>query len=148
MLNMKVIYDVSMFGVVQRYPKHSTGIYRVIGDLARALIRSGKCSLHFSATELEWHNYAIKFYKHSSDFKDICFPHSAWQYQAFCQFGRVNWRADAATGPSKILWRMARRLLRHSAHPSNPKLIQERSLNWANVFHSMFFAIPNQVRGR
>jgi glycosyltransferase involved in cell wall biosynthesis len=145
---MKVIYDVSIFGLVQRHPQHATGIYRVVDDLARALIHSGKCSLNFCATELEWHYAAIEFVKNSPDFKDICFSHSAWRYQSFRQFPKVNRRANAATGLEKILWRTARKLLRHSAHPPHPKLIQEKSLNWADVFHSKFYAIPNEVRGR
>jgi glycosyltransferase involved in cell wall biosynthesis len=145
---MKVLYDVSIFGVVQRHPQHATGIYRVVDDLACALISSGKCSLNFCATEPEWHYSAIEFVKNSHDFKDICFSHSAWRYQSFRQFPKANRRANVATGFSKIAWRIARKILNHSAHPQNPKPIQEKSLKWADVFHSTFYAIPNQVRDR
>jgi glycosyltransferase involved in cell wall biosynthesis len=145
---MKVIYDVSAFGHIQRWPNGSAGINRVVDNLARALIHSGKCSLNFSAMESELHYYTIKYVEDSSEFQGICLPHSAWRYQSFWEFPEANRRANDATGLSKIWWRMVRKLMHHSANPSNPKFIQERSLNWADVFHSPFYAIPNQVRGR
>ena len=144
---MKVIYDVSKFGEVLRDPKQTTGIYRVIDDLARALIKSGKCSLNFSATESEWHHSAIEFIKNSPDFKKVDFPHSALWHHAVAQYPKVDQRVAAATGLPKLLWRAARKTLYRPAHPRNPEFIQEESLNRANIFHSTFFAIPEQAPG-
>jgi glycosyltransferase involved in cell wall biosynthesis len=136
-----------MFGLAQRWP-NTTGIFRVADNLARALINSGKCSLKFSATEMEWQFRAIKYAEDSSDFQGMGFPHSTWRYHLFRKFLKANQQAADAAGFSKIWWRMARNLLHRSVYAFNPKSIEETSLNWANVFHSPFFSIPNKVRGR
>ncbi len=144
---MNVIYDISLFGVEQR-SSNAAGIYRVIDSLARALMKSGKCSLNFSATELESHYYALKSLEDSADFQEISFPHSAWRYRAFTQLRQADQRAEVANGLSKIYWRMARKLLYHSAYSFRPRVVPKSCLKWGNVFHSPIYAIPNQVRGR
>jgi glycosyltransferase involved in cell wall biosynthesis len=145
---MRIIYDVSIFGHMQRWPNGAAGIHRVVDNVARALLRSGKCSLSFSASEAELYYYAIKYVEESPNFQRISFPHAAWPYQSFWRFQKADQRAEAATGLSRICWRMARKLMRHFACPINPTTIQEPSLNWADVFHSPHYSIPDQVRGR
>ena len=138
-----------MLGIAQRW-SNTAGVFRVTDNLARALINSGKCSLNFSASELEWHYYALKYVQESPAFQGIGFPHSVRRYEAFSRWQEANHRAAAAdaSGLSKIRWRMARKLLRHSTYTMHPQLISEASLNSADVFHSPYFAIPSRVSAR
>jgi glycosyltransferase involved in cell wall biosynthesis len=143
---MNVIYDISVFGLAQRWP-NTTGIFRVVDNLARVLMDSEKCELHFSATEMEWHYHAVKHTKDSPDSQAMEFPHSAWRYQLFRQFLKANQRA-VADGFSKNGWRLARKLLHRSVYAWHPKFLQEASFDQANVFHSPYFPIPEEARGR
>ena len=143
---MKVIFDVTVIGEGRRWS--ATGICRVVDNLARALNNSGKCSLNFSVSRLEWLYYTLKHIEEASDLKAITFPHSAWRYQAYSKYLIADQRADAASGFSKICWVLARKILHRSAVTFHPQIIPETSLNRADVFHSPFYAIPSQARGR
>lgn len=143
---MKVIFDVSVFGAARRWS--AAGIYRVADNLARALNSSGKCSLEFSAASLDLHYYALKHLEAASKLGEICFPHSAWRYQVYSKYLTADQRASAAGGFQKLGWVLARKLLHRSAVMLHPPTVSEASLKRADIFHSLYYAVPSHARGR
>jgi len=145
---MNVLYDISIFGLVQKWPAAQTGVYRVVQNLAAALTKSGRCSLTFSAFEGDWYDYALKHLEGGSRFEGAQLPHSRLHQELFDQFLKANRRAADASGLSKLGWRAARKTLSHATKLFRPHAATEESLKNASIFHSPYFAIPNQARGR
>jgi len=142
------LYDISVFGMVHKWPNSQTGIYRVVKNLATALNKSGRCSLAFSAFEGDWYDYAWKHLESASSFEGARLPHSRVHQELFDQFLKANRRAEDASGLSKLGWRAARKTLSHATKLFRSRAALEESLKNADIFHSPYFSIPNQARGR
>jgi glycosyltransferase involved in cell wall biosynthesis len=146
---MNVVYDLSIFGVAEKHSNARAGIYRVVENLARALMNSGRCSVSFSAYEEDFYNLALQHLLSSSEYKDIFlprFPHSHVQQHLTSLLTSVDGRVSTASGIKKIGWRAFRKLTRHCKDLFDPDSENEVNLQNANIFHSPFFPIPPKVR--
>ena len=150
---MKVIYDISFFGLVEFYNIPPTGIYRVVGNLGRELIASDRCSISFGAFERDF--FALADYhtlKHlfaSSEYKEVYLPHfpnAESHYESTCRMAQLNSRITAASGLKKMGLKSARKLNQLYRELFDSDLNDEADLQKAGIFHSPYFPIPTRIR--
>ena len=146
---MKVIYDISIFGVAEKYSNARAGIYRVVENVATGLINSNRCSIQFSALEGEYYDFALKHLHTSPEYKDVYLPrfhHSKTHYQLARLHFKVDACVEAVPGIKKLGWKAARKLARHCAEWFKPEVEAGLDLPNANIFHSPFYAVPPSAR--
>ena len=125
---------------------------RVVENLATALVRSGKCSVSFSAVVQHLHYYALSEFARHSQFKHVPFSHSRIQFYLFSKGLHINRRVSETEGISKIGWRSGGTMLQcatklfNRAMPEKELMVDKACLERADVFHSPFYAIPAEVR--
>ncbi len=146
---MNIIYDLSIFGEAQKNSNARAGIYRVVENLARALINSGRCSVRLSALDGDAYNLTLQHLLASPEYREIYlsrFPHSRIHGRVAHWYFKMNARVGLAAGIKKIGWKSLRKLARHSEEFFKPDLEAELDLENADIFHSPFYAIPPAVR--
>ena len=146
---MNVVYDLSFFGVAEKFPVARAGIYRVVESLARVLMDSDRCSIRFSAFEGNFYNYVLRHLSTSLEYKSIYLPHiprSTPHYQLNDLFFQMDSRASASSGTKKGAWTALRKLTCFSRNIFSRNLEHELSLQNADIFHSPFYAIPQRIR--
>ena len=146
---MNVVYDISVFGTAELQTYARSGIYRVVENLARALMDSGQCSIHYSAFEEYFFNHTLKHLQSSSEYKAAFLPrfvHPKAYYELTGQINKLNNRVSAAVGIKKTGLRTARKLAYLARELVDPESRTEKILQKAGIYHSPYFSIPERVR--
>lgn len=142
---MNVLYDISQLGHSHKSADSKTGIARVVETLGQKLAVSEECSLTFCATQhlTDARAYAVA----QPDFINVPFPHERYKDYVSCNFHQVD-AFMRARGGSGLLMRPLRKLLYTvESRVGNTALpVDARALAQADVFHSPFQALHNQVK--
>jgi glycosyltransferase involved in cell wall biosynthesis len=146
---MNVVYDISILGVAEITPSARAGIYRVVENVARVVMDSGRCSFQLSALEGDLYKLTLKHLLSSSEYKEVYLPHfprSKIHEHLTELLPTLNHRAWKASGIERMGWRTFRKLTLHSRELFNPDSANEVNLQKADIFHSPFYPIPPRVR--
>jgi glycosyltransferase involved in cell wall biosynthesis len=146
---MKVIYDISIFGVAEKNSNARAGIYRVVENVATGLINSKRCSIQLSALAGDYYDFALKHLHTSPEYREVYlprFPHSKTHRQCAQLYSKVDARAEAAAGLKKLGWKSVRKFARHCAEWFKPETAAGLDLARADIFHSPFYAVPADVQ--
>ena len=147
---MNIIYDISVLGLTHHKAQSATGISRVIENLAFALTKTPDCNLIIAAAEHE--KGARDYFKITPQLSHL--PYSKNRFDAVMTDALST--LDGAIFKPNIVnnapLRLPLRLLRRSlvaidaVTKSRKNLIRKGDMKRADVFHSTFFPLPEQIR--
>lgn len=147
---MNVIYDISVLAQAQRNPKARTGVFRVVDNVARGLANSQELNVRFCVAEGV--NDPVDFLAGDVQLKDIDLALSAsarFRLHLYRHIYRLTDRV-ATVEPGmrlrsiKALRKSLYRLSEFSTWPG--RVLNDRDLAFAEIYHSPFNPIPKQAR--
>lgn len=147
---MKIVYDISRLGEGYNNTRYQTGINRVVENIAYGLLSSGECSLSFCASEsVQMSIQALDYLNHNQKLKNIPFLHSSIRYELYnflknLKDETANSLLTTVTLKSKVCFLNfvnSRLIEPYFLHFVTPKLLSK-----ADIFHSPFYAIPEQIK--
>jgi glycosyltransferase involved in cell wall biosynthesis len=153
---MKVLYDISVLGTGYYYPRARTGVFRVVENIAYGLASSKECDLFFCASEsFQKLNESLDYLASSSQLKGVSIPETYFtkvKRDFASKLRDFNTEINNATNEKqlKILYlKILRKLLYNtdkiiggdSFHLISPKVLEQ-----ADIFHSPFYPISEQVK--
>lgn len=147
---IRVVYDVSTFGIAQMHPSARAGIYRVVQRIAQGLAASGECRVVFSVSESA--RLLLRAREHLdllpalAEVPLLTPPHGIGFIDALDRrLGRLEAASrysymDIAVWPllARILHWYERRIYRPGVYAAEV----------ADIFHSSHTALPEPVPGR
>jgi glycosyltransferase involved in cell wall biosynthesis len=149
---MKILYDIHVLGIGYHYPRARTGVFRVVENIAHGLRKSKACKLTFCNSTNHPRNIqnSIDYLAANPELGGISFPIENWEFRKSPQeiWNKLTTQIDKTTPPQKIPLKVARKLVDLSSTGINSFYdpIELNSLKNADIYHSPFEAIPNQVR--
>jgi glycosyltransferase involved in cell wall biosynthesis len=145
---LRVIYDVSVFGLAHAYPHARAGIHRVVESVARGLAASKECSLSFCATALPQSvDDSWAYLQSSEEFRRVPFHGRGLDRVIPEKLQSLNAKIETAAPAKRLLLKSARRTLLYANKHVRPTLpIAPSALKRADVFHSPYYSIPADVR--
>ena len=153
---MKVLYDISVLGTGYYYPRARTGVFRVVEHIAYGLASSKECDLSFCASEsFQTLNQSLDYLAFNSHFKGVSLPETHFtkiKRVLDSQLRDFNTEINNACNEEqlKILYlKILRKLLYHTDKMiggNSFHLIAPKTLEQADIFHSPFYPIPEQVK--
>jgi len=142
---MRVVYDISELAWAHLYPGATTGIHRVVLEVARGLHASPECDLSFCATSSA--GQALEYLRKGSEFSDIPLLDASEDERRLSRragrgIARIN-RMQSPGTAAKVARRalMAVTRLAESRAPLTPAL-----LAGLEVFHAPFAPLPESAR--
>lgn len=145
---MKVIYDISVLGYGFGDKRDRTGLFRVVENVALGLASSLECELSFSSIQNA--EGAIKYLAMTPHLALVPFPDPRISTRRVIDrfLFPINTKIYNATGIRRLLMRLQRKMLFHLAELLEPfsQPVHPNDLRRADIFHSPFARIPQQVR--
>lgn len=147
---MKVVYDISRLGEGYNNTRYQTGINRVVENIAYGLFSSGECSLSFCASEsLGMSNQARDYLKHNPKLQGTPFSHSRIGYEIYKMLNNLkheNAKSSLLTSKVKFQRKILNLSITSVIEPFYSYLIIPKNLAKTDIFHSPFYAIPEQLK--
>ena len=143
---MKVVYDISILGKASYIPTYRTGMFRVVENIACGLAASKECDLTFCSSEsLETLNKTIDYLKSSDCFEDIPFLCTGISQDFSKDVNNLLTELNARQQLGLLL-KIYRRLLFYANKmlESFSSPLERKSLLGKDIFHSAFYALPEQ----
>lgn len=136
---MKLVYDISVLGAGHYNLRARTGICRVVEHLADGLKASKECDLVFSASQAL--QESLDYLESSLKYEEVPLPYLKIQRYLYIKM-RNSLRNNSLYFKAirKSLY-YTNNLIKLSVNP-----IEIKSLSEADIFHSPFYPIPDQVR--
>ena len=144
---MTILYDISILGRVQGESIYKTGIPRVAEELMFQLLERPDCRLELCSSHFLLG--ALEYAQADPRLRSLGFPHSEAQ-AALLRKQQNNQRAvEASAGLSRLTTRARRKLLHYAARRGSVRaqVMDPAALRSADVYHSTYLALPEQVRG-
>jgi glycosyltransferase involved in cell wall biosynthesis len=144
---VKVIYDISVLGHAQFQIYMRAGIFRVAHEVARGLNASEECDLSFCATAaFESIDECLAYLENDGELRDVPLPHPKFRRWFTKKLHSLNHRIDRAALPANLALRAIRKPLLYADRAIGPYVpIAPEVIEQADVFHSSYHAIPQQV---
>ena len=150
---MKVLYDISVLGLGHIIPSGRTGVFRVIENLALQLPLHPECDVTFcSNTDLKMVGYSMAYLRDSMSLSKVPFSKPSFFYW------RLNAKKDVLINliMSKVPLSLVKKLMvkleikEYVAIEKmykfyNNSLINKKDQRDADIYHSPFYALPQQV---
>lgn len=145
---MKVAYDISWLGYLAGKSSGPTGLERVVERLAIALANSGECDLSLCAGDsFAAAGGAVDYWRRHPELKQIRFAYNASDAVLRFRLHHLQHRLNQKEHLN-ALEKAARRAIPHLCElidrPDGP--LAEMDVELADIYHSPFTAIPNEVR--
>ncbi len=143
---MNVLYDISILGYVHAHSVPKTGIPRVVEELAYQLADNPECRLKLCANE---HSLdSLDYAKANPRLKNVSFPHNKLGGALQRKQNQLQLAVGAAVGPARFSAKAQRKLLRRFAQfsPASLETLSTSSLHNADIYHSTFSVLPEQVK--
>ena len=139
---MNVVYDISVLGLGHRIEMARTGVFRVVENVARALVGSREVNLTFCSTIAP--SAATDYLRETPAFQAVGFRPGAARVVTDRALSRLG-----SLSINSMVGRAARGLARRSLGFGLSLLpeVSERELSAADVFHSPHFALPRLSGG-
>ncbi len=144
---MNILYDISILGRVQGESIYKTGIPRVVEELMFQLLERQDCRLELCSSHFLLG--ALEYAQADPRLRPLGFPHNEAQ-AAFLRKQQNNQRAvDASAGLSRLTTRAQRKLLHYAGQRGkvHAQVMDPAALRGADIYHSTYLALPEQVRG-
>jgi glycosyltransferase involved in cell wall biosynthesis len=149
---MKVVYDISVLGSGTLDPKARTGVYRVVENLALALMESSECEVSFCAGGSTFHPLfgALEYLKKSPPISARPFLSGSGRARASQHLlsRLLSIRSPDALGTGlagRVVQGLAGRAV--SAVAGQPFPIPSKLVAGADVFHSPYAPLPRWDKG-
>jgi glycosyltransferase involved in cell wall biosynthesis len=142
-----VLYDVSVFGAAAENPISRSGVFRVVENLALALLASGECHLRFCVLDPRQQQRTLAWLKEQLRLAHVAVSVPEPASYVLERTAALKARAEHRgykTVPEKIALEYMRFLRRFSG-PPKPSLPRE-DLSWAKALHLPFFVALPAVR--
>ena len=145
---MKVVYDISILGKGSYIPAYRTGLFRVVENIACGVAASEECELTFCSTEsLETLNKTIDYLKCRDCFENIPFLCTGISKDLSKYVNDLVNEINAKEQVGLFL-----KIYRRGLFSVNIMIglffspIERKSLLGKDIFHSPFFAFPEESR--
>jgi glycosyltransferase involved in cell wall biosynthesis len=148
---MKVLYDINVLGIGHSHPRGRTGVFRVVENVARGLKDSQECDINFCTSTPYSCNIknSLDYLEANPELGEVPFHIKNWGFRSkFQQIeSELNIQVSNLKSPQNIPLKIARKF----AYLSNRGIdrfyspVEPKSLLSADIYHSPFEPIPEQV---
>jgi glycosyltransferase involved in cell wall biosynthesis len=145
---MNITYDISVLGLAHFHLRARTGIFRVVEAVAYGLKESKECEVSFCATAVP-HSIddSLAYLKANARLSDVPLPHPKLSRKISQKIQNLNVAIEEAVRLQKLPLKLVRKFLLYADKLVGPyKPIDRRTLARSDIFHSPYFAIPEQAR--
>ena len=154
---LKIIYDISVLGYGRHVTRSRTGVARVIENIALGLLPSTELELSFCATHSIYavHN-SLDYLESQPIFKDIPFVHPSFIYKLRTKLtelyrmlenqSKVIISNGSESENQSLIESLKTPLIQAMNLTVNHNSLDANILSEADIFHSTFYHIPEQVR--
>lgn len=153
---MNVLYDISVLGTGYYYPRARTGVFRVVEHIAYGLASSEECDLSFCASEsFQKLNESLDYLAFNSRFKEVPLSRTHLAkvkrslYRKLREFNTEISNLHDKEKLRVLYLKILRKLLYYTdkvIESNSFPLISSRNLEQADIFHSPFYPIPEQLK--
>lgn len=148
---MKVLYDISVLGKGHLSSTSRTGVFRVTENLAYGLSQSDTCDLTFCVSHTVNDLFAsLEYLKVNPLLSDVRLSSpELWRIrQLFWNFQNwTSWQIDTVDGMRESLLRLLRKTLYLiNKELETSQVIDSESISNAEIYHSPFEPIPEQIQ--
>ncbi len=144
---MRVIYDISVLGMGTYRPRARTGIFRVVENLAQELINVGVVT-SFSATQNVGNYFECISYLQSNPAMvgvPLLKPDvNEGLLGIFQELHKCVYSNTSTSFHTKVMWRLLNN--RVAAKAFARRIINPAHLEAAEIYHSPFYPIPDQIK--
>lgn len=150
---MKVIYDATVLGIGLRNERARTGVFRVVDNVAEGLATSPEVDLSFCATA--YINDSVAYLSRHPKYKSkpIILPHndgSPWKYL----YEKLNHKEEMLSAAPEVnpVATLYHKIIRKGVGQAKKLLPapnfsnQAQTIDKANIYHSPFQLIPEEIR--
>lgn len=143
---MNVLYDISIMGSAHGSSTAKTGIPRVVESLAFELAEMPGCHLELCSSGFL--PGSLDYVNTHPRLKTLSFPHSKFGASVQRQQSSAQHAIDKSSGASCIIARAERKLMHYVTKYAQSSLetLDPNSLQNADIYHSTYLALPEQVK--
>ncbi len=143
---MNVLYDISVMGLTYEHSENKAGIPRVIETLLYQLVEAPDCHLELCSSEFLLGS--LEYVESEPRLKALGIPHDKLKTLIWQQQLKAQKAVDVASRALRFGARAQRKLLNYVVETSKipQTTLNTSSLRNADVYHSTFFPLSDQVK--
>ena len=146
---VRVAFDTSVLGYAQYGAGGRTGVFRMADALARALTKEPECELAFCGAEnFQMWTHAREYLRQDKELSHVPVLSYGSAARVYHFLGKPFWelvQSRQSGLPAKAVRRVLGQVLRSVDTRYAP--LQVQALEGRDIFHSLFYGLPEQTRG-